>query len=320
MSLSLRPYHLSDFEALKDLWQITLGGNWPLTPEYLARMTTGSTRYHEGDHIVAEQDGQIVGFVATQIHASGARGGLPLLIVHPSVQRQGIGRRLHQTSLEHLRQKQVEAINFTHGGEPFWPGVPLNSPGAQEFFKACGWNFTYVSYDLTRDLTDYQTPPGVLERDTQQGIVYRVANVEEVPLIIAFEDRNFPSWAQYFASTATEGRYTDILAARDGDQIVGSLLINKVDLKSLDSDGLWHLMLGQDMGTIGAVGVTEARQGHGIGLAMVATASEILQERGVRQCVIGWTDLMNFYGKLGYTIWREYWMAEPRAGSSDFGT
>jgi predicted N-acetyltransferase YhbS len=320
MALSLRPYQTSDFESLKDLWQITLGSNWPLTPEYLARMTTESAVYHEGDHIVAEQDGQIVGFVATRVHASGKGGGLPLLIVHPSVQRRGIGTQLHRTALEYLRQRQVETINFTAGGEPFWPGVPWNSPGAQEFFKASGWNFTYNSYDLTRDLTNYQTPPGVLERAAQQGILYRVATADEAPLIIAFEDLNFPFWTEYFAETAAEGRYMDILAAWDGDEVVGSLLLSKIDLKTRHQDGLWHLMLGDNMGTIGAVGVTEARQGHGIGLAMVATASEILQERGVRQCVIGWTDLMNFYGKLGYTIWREYWMAEPRAGSSDFGT
>lgn len=320
MSLSLRPYRMSDFEALSNLWEATLGISWPLTPQYLARMTTQSAAYHEGDHIVAEQDGRIVGFVATRVQASGKGGGIPLLIVDPTMRRQGIGTQLHDAALEYLRRKHVETINFTAGGERFWPGVPRNSPGAEEFFIACGWDLDEFNYDLTRDLKDYQTPPGVLERAAQQGIVYRVATADEAPLIIAFEDLNFPFWTEYFAETAAEGRYMDILAAWDGDEVVGSLMLSKIDLKTQHQDGLWHLMLGDDMGTIGAVGVTEARQGHGIGLAMVATASEILQERGVRQCVIGWTDLMNFYGKLGYTIWREYWMAESRLRSSNFGT
>jgi len=316
MSVTLRPYRISDFEALSNLWEATLGASWSLTPQYLARMITGSAAYQEGDHIVAEQDSQIVGFAATRVHASGKGGGIPLLIVDPTMRRQGIGTRLHEAALEHLRQKQVETINFTSGGEPFWPGVPHNSPGAEEFFEACGWNLDEFNYDLTRDLKDYQTPPGVLERAAQQGIVYRVATADEAPLIIAFEDLNFPFWTEYFVETAAEGRYRDILAAWDGDEVVGSLMLSKIDLKTHHQDGLWHLMLGDDMGTIGAVGVQEARERRGIGLAMVATASEILQERGVRQCVIGWTDLMNFYGELGYTIWREYWMAESR----DFGT
>jgi predicted N-acetyltransferase YhbS len=316
MPLSLRPYQKSDFEALLALWQSTLGTSWLLTPQYLARMITGSAAYHEGDHFVAEEVGRIVGFVATRVHASGKRGGLPLLIVDAGMRRQGIGTRLHAAALEHLRQKQVTTINFPDGGERFWPGVPHNSPGAEEFFEACGWKLDEFNYDLTRDLTDYQTPPGVLERAVQQGIVYRVATAEDAPRIIAFEELNFPFWAEYFVETAADGRYMDILAAWDGDEVVGSLMLSKLDLKTQHQDGLWHLMLGDDMGTIGAVGVQEARERRGIGLAMVATASEILQDRGVRQCVIGWTDLMDFYGKLGYTIWREYWMAESR----DFGT
>jgi predicted N-acetyltransferase YhbS len=316
MSPSLRPYRSSDFEALLDLWQAAMGASWPLTPQYLARMTTGSNRYQEGDHIVAEQDGRIVGFAATRVHASGKRGGIPLLMVDPTMQRQGIGTQLHNAALEHLRRKQVSTINFPNGGERFWPGVPHNSPGAEAFFEACGWKLDEFNYDLTRDLKDYQTPPGVLERAAQQGIVYRPATAEDAPRIIAFEELNFPFWAEYFVETAVEGRYMDILAAWDGDEVVGSLMLSKIDLKTLHQDGLWHLLLGDDMGTIGAVGVQEARERRGIGLAMVATASEILQERGVCQCVIGWTDLMDFYGKLGYTIWREYWMAESR----NFGT
>lgn len=312
MTTSLRPYRTSDFDSLWALWQSTLGESWPLTREFLRRITSDVMRYHEGDNIVAEQDSHVVGFVATRVHSAGKGGGVPLLIVSPEKQRQGIGTLLHNAAFEQLRQKQVETINFTDGGEPFWPGVPLNVPGAVDFFKSCGWNFSHTSYDLTRDLIDYQTPADVLERAAKQGITIRLASWDEAISIVDFEQCNFPFWSEYFEKTAQAGRYSDILAAWDGAEVVGSLLINRADVTGLNPDALWHTILGDDMGGIGAVGVNEQRQGCGIGLALVATASNILQARGLHQCIIGWTDLMDFYGKLGYTIWRGYAMADLR--------
>jgi beta-N-acetylhexosaminidase len=57
---------------------------------------------------------------------------------------------------------------------------------------------------------------------------------------------------------------------------------------------------------MGSVGVAESERGRGIGLGMVAQASELLKERGVRNCYIDWVELTDFYSKVGYTKWREY--------------
>lgn len=67
-------------------------------------------------------------------------------------------------------------------------------------------------------------------------------------------------------------------------------------------------MLGPDMSTIGCVGVAAEHQGAGIGTAMVARASEVLRDRGVGTCHIGWTTRAGFYGWLGYRHWRSYAM------------
>jgi ribosomal protein S18 acetylase RimI-like enzyme len=313
LTLSIRPYQASDFDALYGLWGATLGASWPLTPEFLERMLTGYERYQEGDYLVAKEDGEVVGFVATQIGSSGREAGIHLLMVKPEKQRQEIGTTLHNAAMQHLRQPGIELVNLAHGGgEPLWPGVPLDPPGAVDFFKTCGWQFPDLNYDLTRDLADYVTPPGVLERAARQKIEVRLcATPAEADAVVDFERRVFPFWAIHFEDTANGGRYSDILAAWDGSRVVGSLLIEKADVKGLSAGALWYLLLGEDMGSIGAVGVDEAYQGQGIGLAMVAKASEILQRRGVRQCLIGWTDLIDFYGKLGYTVWRTYAMTDP---------
>lgn len=310
MTISIRPYRASDFDTLYALWGATLGDSWPLTPAYLRYMVSGYARYKEGDHFVAEQDGQVVGFVATQ--NDGKAGGIPFLIVSPDMQRQGIGRQLNTAAIEHLRRHGIDTISLAHGGgDYFWPGVPLNPPGAVDFFKACGWTLPDTCYDMTQDLATYQTPAGVLERAARLSIDIRLcSSSEEAAAVVAFEQRVFPFWAQYFQMNANPAHFDSILAAWDGKTVVGALLLDVADIDGLNPGGVWHVILGDHMGSIGAVGVDEARQGHGIGLALVATASEILQKRGVRQCVIGWTDLLGFYGRLGYREWRAYAMTD----------
>lgn len=311
MSVSIRAYQDADFEAVYGLWQAAMGADWPLTPNFLRRMISGCECYEAGDNFVAETAGEIVGFAATQMDDTGKSGGILLLMVHPEKRRQSIGRQLHEAATAHLRQHGAENISLAHGGtETLWPGVPLNMAGSVEFFKACGWRFPDTCYDLTRDLADYQTPPGTLERIGQQIEIRPTATADEAKMVLAFEQRIFPFWAVYFEMTAQDGRYADILAAWDGAKVVGSLLLDTPDIPGLAPNAVWHLMLGAEMGTIGAVGVDETYRERGIGLAMVARASEMLQARGVRQCMIGWTDLLTFYGRLGYTIWRSYAMTE----------
>lgn len=307
MTIFIRPYHPTDFDALYQLWQAALGGTWPLTPDYLREMLTGHSRYAAGDHLIAEQSGQVVGFAATEIDASGKDGKIPLFMVRPENQRQGIGRQLHDSAMTQLRQKGVEVFNLGHG--PFWPGVPLNLSGAVDFFKACGWQFPDINYDLTNDLSHYQTPAGVLKRVTDKGIQMRLATPDEVPAILDFEQRNFPFWIEPFQITAKTNP-ANILAAWEGTAVVGTLLLEAGNVKTLNWSALWHKLLGENMGTIGAVGVEEIRQGKGIGLALVAKASDILREQGVGNCHIGWTDLVDFYGKLGYTVWQSYGMTD----------
>jgi hypothetical protein len=51
-----------------------------------------------------------------------------------------------------------------------------------------------------------------------------------------------------------------------------------------------------------------------VGTAMVARASEILRDRGVRTCLIDWTVREDFYGRLGYRRWRRYLMYRRAIG------
>jgi beta-N-acetylhexosaminidase len=305
----------TDASAVFDLYRATLEERWPIAPNPFHRVLTGSDDYRFGDHAVAQQDGRIVGFVATQVRRTDPppkpQGGIALLMVHPDFQRRKIGSRLHDYALLYLSDQNMKRAQLGAGaGERFWNGVPSDLTAAVPFFEARGWEFTETAHDLTRSLHDYETPDTIRERLAQASVVVQPATPEQVPLILAFEERAFPNWFPYFRDTAERGRPDDLLAAwnREGE-VVGSLLMFSKDSPHSEMDRIWQAMLGADMGGLGCVGVAESERERGIGLGMVARASEILRERGVGNCHVGWTWLLDWYGQLGYQPWRSFEMA-----------
>jgi len=71
-------------------------------------------------------------------------------------------------------------------------------------------------------------------------------------------------------------------------------------------------LLGQNVGELGPLGVLEAVRENGIGLALAARVTELLRERGASVRYVGWTWLVDWYGRLGYQVWREYVMSWKR--------
>jgi beta-N-acetylhexosaminidase len=315
MPLSIRAYRAShDGVAIYHLWKAALGSRWPLTPDLLQGVLTGHPAYREGDHFVAERHGGVVGFAATQVHRGAAAlaplGGIAAIVVDPLARRRGIGTALHAAALEHLRQMGMRRAQLAGGGVArFWPGVPANLREAAAFFSAQGWEFSETSYDLVRHLREYATPAGIYERVAGEQIDIDVASAADVPDVLAFEAREFPNWSDAFRSIAEAGDHADLLVARDARRaIVGTLAMFGPQPHSVNASFVWKRLLGDNMGGLGAVGVVPEARERGIGTAMVARASEILRERGVGHSHVGWTWLLDFYGRLGYRPWREYRM------------
>ncbi|MBV9470986.1 MAG: hypothetical protein JOZ57_17250, partial [Abitibacteriaceae bacterium] len=65
-------------------------------------------------------------------------------------------------------------------------------------------------------------------------------------------------------------------------------------------------------GGLGPVGMAAAHRKRGLGLAITAMAVWNLKQRGVRQMAIDWTSLVDFYGKLGFSVWKRYLQAEQK--------
>ena len=319
VELQIRPYNPNlDTAALLPLWQAALGDTWPMREDLLGGMLTDHRFYRGDDHLVAVAGERIVGFVGTQVDRSEAdaqerSGGISVVLVHPDWRRRGIGTGLHEAALAQLRREGVHNLRLGGGGAyRFWPGIPTDIPEAYKFFAACGWPLDpeQRSCDLVRDLSDFCMPPAMHARLAQENVTVRPARQDEVDDVIAFEFEHFPGWAAGFAYMAELGDFQNMLVAIDREKgIVGTLMLHTPTSRWLGANVVWKTLLGDALGGISAVGVAASERGRGIGIGMVAVGSEVLRERGVGNCHIDWTRIVDFYGKLGYKVWREYWMS-----------
>jgi beta-N-acetylhexosaminidase len=306
IAATTRHYNPStDAAAVFLLWQTTAGQTWPIDFQRFRQVLSAPGAHH----FVAMDRDQVVGFVATMQsqRQNTATGHLLTLLVAPTHQRQGRGSALHTTALHYLQAAGVQLVQLGGLSPRFWCGVPENLSATLPFFRALGWEFDQPVYDLVQDLHRYTTPPDIYSRLLDQQIMLATAKQEDIPEVLAFEQREYPNWLPHYERCSRLGDYQDILLARNASgQVAGTLLLYTPQSHSERTDVIWRVLLGYDAGAMGAVGVSPSEQGRGIGIALVARASDLLKERGIRNCTIDWVEITNFYAKLGYKKWRAF--------------
>ena len=313
----LRPYEPErDERQVYHLWQRTLSHVWPLPYETFHAVTVDNAAYRPGDHFVAQSDDEIAGFIATQVserqgHLSlPAHGNLLLILVDPLSQRQGIGRALHDHALTALEQRGVEDVQLGGGATYFWQGVPMNLPGVWRFFQACGWVERERSFDLVAELGGYAAPPEIYERLRRPALTIALATPADGAALLEFEGRHFPGWLPGYRRVVEHNGYGDVVVAKDAREgIVGTSSVLDPRAAWWQHDSRWLHLIGESTGGVGPLGVAEPMRGQGIGLALAARVTELLHERGFAKSYVGWTWLVDWYGKLGYRIWQEYVMS-----------
>jgi ribosomal protein S18 acetylase RimI-like enzyme len=298
-------------EGVYSLWERNFGGHWPITLGIFREVTEAVHSGIETHQLIArDPTGRLLGYLGSQIRPRrGTEASIVLLMVDPDCQRQGLGTRLLRTAVERFKREKITTVHVGANAElPFWQGIPTCLSVAKLFFEKHGWQIYEKSYDLIMDLRGFEPPDWVSERPRQHGVCIRTARAEDVSTLLQYLEAAFPDWRRWFVREVEARGTRNIIIACKGSQIVGSMDMRGVS--SPDWTGRqWRTFLGEDMGAIGAVGVKESERNKGIGLAMVAEASRILRDRGMRNSFVHWTWLVDWYGKLGYKVWQEYWMA-----------
>jgi GNAT superfamily N-acetyltransferase len=84
-----------------------------------ADAVTSSCTSNDRDVFVAVADGRAVGFVAVALNAFHDRmGWIEIIGVDPDYQRRGIGTRLTEAALEHMKNRGMDIAVVETGGDP----------------------------------------------------------------------------------------------------------------------------------------------------------------------------------------------------------
>lgn len=288
-----------DSAWLHDLWHRTMHGRWAISLQAMLHTISNAALV-----LVAECEGKRSGLCAVDSQR-GHVAGLILLLVEPARQRCGVGAELMTRVETSLRDRNVRRLTLGAGnGDYFWPGLPEEQKEALCFFKRLGFQEEEASDDLIQKLEDFRTPDWVANRLTTSGATLRVAEPAQNAQISAFEKKHFPAWTPYFENEMEQGGYKNILFAKAPDGgVLGTILLKHEALIP------WTDTNDRMIGTLNTLGVAPQQQGQGIGLALTAGAMDHLRRRGCSHCLIQWTGLSDWYGKLGAERWAHYHMA-----------
>lgn len=101
-------------------------------------------------------------------------------------------------------------------------------------------------------------------------------------------------------------KFSNILLAFVDGTLVGTNFLTSPRDKDFGSSSVWQKILGRDTSAYGCLGVREDFRGCYIGYALAVRADDILRARGARTNYLAWVFSSEWYGRLGYRVWREY--------------
>lgn len=306
-AMQIRNYKKSDEKVIFNLWNSNLKEKWAIDQVTFSKIINSSKKVK---NIILEDGKKILGFISLEVSKEG-KGSIKLILIEKKYQRKGLGTLLVNFGLEYLKNEGVKNVFLGSGGSSyFWPGVPENLSEANQFFKKHGWDYFEKEVDLVGNIKNFWIPKSVR---FNKEVVIEILNKKDAKNLLKFEKKEFPYWFDYFASRIKKGEYKNILVAKNlAGEIVGSLLLFGPYGGKCDTDFKWRKIFGNQMGGFGSVGVSKKMREKGIGMAIVIKATEILKKRGVKNGYIGWTWLVDWYGKLGYKHWMSYQMGKNK--------
>ena len=321
--LRLVAYRPSMLQQVLTVWNAALGEQFPLSPELFLQNGVHDPHVDPDACWLAVVPGHpdAVGLCLAKVvrERLGTDGWLPqqgwvsLLAVHPAYQRRGIGRALLARAEQYLKRQQRHVIML--GGDPnhFLPGVPAGE-GALAFFRAAGYVFAGDAYDLRRTISP---PAALMEERTlpvERGVAIRSLEPEDKPGLLAFLDEVFPGRWRYTVDRVLRqgGSIADIMGVVCAGQVVGFAQVFHPGSRWIGPSVAWTWGAGRRAGGIGPIGLAPSFRGRGFGLALLGRSVWHLAQLGVEEVVVDWTTLLDFYGRLGFSIWRRYRQGEKR--------
>lgn len=319
--IPLDPADSGHIAAVAAIWNAACGPELAITERvvrYNLHPSTGSVQAGR----MALADGRPVGFVlASALPAPGdptvsppGVGWVDAIAVVPQYQHQGLGTALLAWAEEWLAGQGCKFFLLGGNLRPFAPGLPVEL-GTEPFFRDRGYRphpGHGYTWDVARTLRDY-TPPASAARAA--GAEIRPAATGDEAVLLAFLRRAFPGrWRYEYEEFLREGGcISDYMLLWIGADVAGFCQLTFEDsLRPLHRYFMYRLP--RPWGQLGPIGVSEELRGRGYGAALLNAGLCRLQAQEVNGCVIDWTNLLEFYGKFGFTPYRQYVMLGKARG------
>ena len=300
-----RSFRDADFDRLATFWNGYAPHRYAIDGDLLRQKTVECPVFDWGASVIEEADREILGFtVVKKSSASLYKGPDPdvsslCLLAYCDPQ---FGVDLMSDVKRTLRNRGISKLTFGTDTGHFFPGCPEDFGPLKDFLMIEGFTEGPEIVDLQRDLSDYRNPYPIPE-----DAHYRPAEKKDIGRLVAFLDREFPGRWRYDVMSKVDAEGPDcIFALFLEDGIDGFALIQDWNDNMPIGGAVWRADLGANWGSLGPIGVSKGLRGKGYGHALLGEALVQLRDRGVKNCIIDWTNLVEFYGKHGFEPARRY--------------
>ncbi|MDR3708882.1 MAG: GNAT family N-acetyltransferase [Capsulimonadaceae bacterium] len=316
-----KPYSPQYANAVIEAWNDAIGAEFPMDARLWQQKIDSSERTFIPASWIAFDGDLVAGFAIGRLP-----GNLTCLAVRPAYRRRGIGRALLERFVGGIISPSAKALagRLTATGLPpeklvtgqdyhhFFPGVPEIYEGTLQFFEACGWTRSQGwAVDLCRDLTGYRIAPEVadtIQRLAADGIVLRACTPDDVASLLKHIETEFSrGWLDVTsARVRLEADPLDIKIAVRGQDVIGFAQTFTKHSAVIGPSVSWRRLLGPDYGGLGPIGIAKEVRKIGLGLAILSYSVEEVRKSGATRMAIDWTVLVDFYGRVGFNVWKRY--------------
>ncbi len=298
------------------LWNRSLGEHFPLTVRLFRQNVEEGPNYDPADGAVVMNGDQVVGYALSERFRAQdplqemykATGWIEAIVVDPAYQRQGMGRSLLAWATDRLRSQGAEKILVGGGRHRFFPGVPAELPGVQDYFSRAGFRVSQTVHDVRGNLRNFTAPPSARAALAAAGGDVRPCRTEDIPALMEFLQAEFPGGWRFDTRRFLDQGYdpAEVIILTQGARVIGFAHIWSWRSRFLGPPVHWKKLLGHRCGGLGPIGVAQGMRGKGLGLALLQLALQYDAALGVEDGIIDWTTLTGFYALAGFTSWKTY--------------
>lgn len=292
------------------LWNQEIGDEFPLRKELLIQNSYEDTNVlAAGSCLAVDESGNLIGFIITKKYQEAIEvgfnseiGWIQVLLVKTENRNRGIGTELLRRAEDALEKSGAKKIILGKDVWHYFPGIPDHYVQVKQWFVSRNYHFDGREYDLLTETPVLQIP------EVKEARFSLLNNKNDQGLLLDFLHRCFPGRWEYEAIKYFEmgGDGREFVILKNDVQVIGFCRINDHLSHQIAQNIYWSPLFTDGLGGMGPLGIDAAERGKGYGLALVQAGIAYLSRRGLKHFIIDWTQLIDFYKKVGAHPWKSY--------------